>query len=338
MDFQLGQGTLMDDEDFLVRLKIASRVATACNLKAAGLHFNKKTSTAAIAKTAEVAKSDFVSSAKDFIKFLLAGVLQHTEFTSDLIKGLAAFDPFILFQRPMEVALRHFDYLYSTFQLRSWVSASNESACRDEYVALLDYLRANHSTEFVSTSHPPDLIDFFMGLDFLQTHDHICYLFKLSCLCITSVNPEYPPVSFGKIDTRGLQSRLADVILPCQSYLTSVPDSLLACCTESRLETFCHLSTSFGQSGFAADYDPWTFVDGFGRSAIYKTLVASHRSVLAGSDFHFRSPTLPDVSSVQDAPAVKLPSENKRRRMKRSCSRSRSSSVIEESPAGGSKT
>ena len=177
-----------------------------------------------------------------------------------------------------------------------------------------------------------------MGLDFLQTHDHICYLFKLSCLCITSVSPEYPPVSFGKIDTRGLQSRLADVILPCQSYLTSVPDSLLACCTESRLEKFCHLSTSFGQSGFAVDYDPWTFVDGFGRSAIYKTLVASHRSVLAGSDFHFRSPTLPDVSSVQDAPAVKLPSENKRRRMKRSCSRSRSSSVIEESPAGGSKT
>ena len=66
----------------------------------------------------------------------------------------------------MEVALRHFDYLYSTFQLRSWVSASNESACRDEYVALLDYLRANHSIEFVSTSHPPDLIDFFYGLSF----------------------------------------------------------------------------------------------------------------------------------------------------------------------------
>ena len=76
----------MDDEDFLVRLKIASRVDTACNLKAAGLHFNKKSSTAAIAKTAEAAMSDFVSSAKDFIKFLLVGVLQHTELTSDLIK------------------------------------------------------------------------------------------------------------------------------------------------------------------------------------------------------------------------------------------------------------
>ena len=128
----------MSDEDFLVRLKIASKVTTASNLKAAGLHFNKKSSNAAINKTAESAKSDFVGSARDFIKFLLSGVLQHTELGSDLIKGLAAFDPHILFRRPVEVALRQFDYLHSTFQLRSWVSASNESVCRDEYVALLD--------------------------------------------------------------------------------------------------------------------------------------------------------------------------------------------------------
>ena len=177
-----------------------------------------------------------------------------------------------------------------------------------------------------------------MGLEFLHTHEHLCYLFKLSCLCITSVSPEYPPVSLGKIDTKGLQSRLADVILPCQSYLSTVPDSLVACCSESRLEKFFELSSTFGQTAFTADYDPWTFVDSFGRSAIYKTLVTSYRSVLAGSEFHFRSPTFADTSSVPDAPAVRPPSDSKRRRMEKSCSRGRASSVLGESSAGGSKS
>ena len=172
---------------------------------------------AAIDRTAETAKSDFVTSAKDYIKYLLSELLQYAGLSSDLIKGLAAFDPYILFKRPVEVALRHFYQLFSTFQLRSWVSASNEPVCRDEYVALLDHLRANYSSDFCSTGNPPDLIDFFMELEFLQTHEHICYLFKLSCLCLTSVSPQYPPVSMGRIDTSGLQSRIADMVLHCQS-------------------------------------------------------------------------------------------------------------------------
>ena len=187
----------MDDEDFLIRLKIVSRVAAASNLKAAGLHFNKNSSKAAIDKTAETAKSDFVTSAKDYIKFLLSGILQHTGLSSDLIKELAAFDPYILFKRPVEIALRHFDRLFSTFQLRPCVSASNEPVCRDEYVALVGHLRTNYSSEFSSTSNPPDLIDFFMDLEFLQTHEHICYLFKLSCLCLTSVSPPMSSSVYG---------------------------------------------------------------------------------------------------------------------------------------------
>ena len=94
-------------------------------------------------------------------------------------------------------------------------------------MALLDHLHANYSSEFSSSSESPDLIDFFMELEFLQSHEHICYLFKLSCLCLTSVSPQNPPVFMGKIDTRGLRSRVADMVLPCQSYWLAVPDSWL---------------------------------------------------------------------------------------------------------------
>ena len=217
LDFRTSDGKFMKVDEFLVRLKMTNKVAAASNLKAAGLHFNKKSSKAVIDKTADSAKSDFITSAKKYIEHLLRAVLQHTGLSSDIVKGLAAFDPYIMMKRPTEVALRHFGILYSTFQLRSWVTGPTEAACRDEYLALLDYVRTYHYSNPSLTNEKVDLIEFLMGLDFLQTHGHVCYLFKLSCLCLTSVSPRYPSVVVGKVDTQGLQSRIADVVLPCQS-------------------------------------------------------------------------------------------------------------------------
>ena len=53
-------------------------------------------------------------------------VLRQAGLCSNLVRGLAAFDPYIMVKRPTEVALRHFDLLYRTFQLRSWVSSAND--------------------------------------------------------------------------------------------------------------------------------------------------------------------------------------------------------------------
>ena len=226
LDFRVSDGKFLEDGEFLIRLNMTNKVTAASNLKAAGLHFNKKSSKAAIDKTAETAKADFANSAKKYIEYLLGAVLQHPGFSSDPIKGLAAFDPYLMMKRPTEVALRHFGILYSTFQLRSWVTAANEALCRDQYLALLDYLRTNHGSDPSLALESLDLIDFLMGLEFLQSNEHIFHLFKLCCLCLTSVSPQYPSVFMGNIDTTDFQSRVADVILPCQSYLSEVTDSL----------------------------------------------------------------------------------------------------------------
>ena len=246
----------MDPDEFLIRLKMVHKVTSASNLKAAGLHFNKKSSKAAISATAETAKSDFISAAMKYNEFVLGEVLRHTGLSSDIVKCLAAFEPFIVLKRPVEVALRHFDTLFSTFQLRSWVSLSNEAVFRDEYVGLLDHLRTSHSSSFDLPDSSPDLIDFLMGLDFFQTHEYVSYLFRLCCLCVTSVSPQYPAVTMGKIDTTVLRSRMADVIFPCQSYLSEVPGSLVFCSSEASFDKFSLLSTSFGQTGASSDYDP----------------------------------------------------------------------------------
>ena len=222
---------------------------------------------------------------------------------------MAAFDPFILFKRPSEVGLRHFDLLYATFQHRSWVTADNEGACREEYIALLDHLRVNYPSDFDLLENSKDLIDCLMGLDFFQTHEHLLYLFKLCCLCLTSSSPQYPPVLFGSVDTTGYRGRFTDLILPCQSYLSAVPGSITSCVTDANLDKFSRLSASFEQSAFAADYDPWTYVDVFGRSRIYKSMLTSYKLVTSISVA--RSVRLEErsVSSVPDESALTFPSK-----------------------------
>ena len=61
-----------------------------------------------------------------------------------------------------------------------------------------------------------------------------------------------------------------------------------------------------------------------------------HRSTLSGPSAKTKGPAKPDISSVEDVPAVKPPSDSKRRRMERGSSQSRSSSVAGESTASSS--
>ena len=131
LDFRTSEGSFMEDDEFLIRLKTANKVTAASNLKAAGLHFNKKSSKAAIDITAEAARTDFITSAKRFIEYLLGVVLQHTGLRADIIKGLSAFDPQIMLKRHTEVALRHCGILYSTFQLRSLVFGSKRGLLQE---------------------------------------------------------------------------------------------------------------------------------------------------------------------------------------------------------------
>ena len=239
-----------------------------------------------------------------------------------------------MFNRPIEVDLRHFDLLYSTFRLRFWVTEANESACRDQYTELLDHLRIRYGIDYDLFNSSSDLIDFLIGLEFLQFRDHLLYLLKLCCLCITAPSPDYPDVVAGKISTVGRHDRFTDLILPCQSYMAGVSGSSTLCSDDSSLAKFSLLSASFGQSAFSPGFDPWTYVDNFGRSRIYKSLLSSYRTALASPE---KVPARSGVDdSVADESALKPPSSNKRRRLEKSGFRSSTSSVAGESAPGTS--
>ena len=217
----------MPVEEFLTRLQMTNKVTRACKLKAEGIHSGKKADKSLVQKSASTMKTEFVRDGQAYLQHLIGKVLRQAGPSSNIVKGLAAFDPFIMLRRPTEVALRHFDVLYSTFLLRSWVTASNGSACRDEYVGLIDHLHNNYAPDFDVTQHFRDLIDFLMSLEYMQNHVHLVHLFKLCCLCATSCSPDYPIVSMGTLSTTGFQSRSTDIVLPAQSYLSGVSESLL---------------------------------------------------------------------------------------------------------------
>ena len=226
LGFQVSEGTIMAPEEFFIQLQMSKKVSTACKRKSEGVHSGKRSERFLIQKTADTIKSEFVQDMLSYVQHLTSEVLRQTELSSKFIKGLAAFDLHIMFKRPLEVALRHFDVLFSTFQCRSWISASNDSSYRHQYVELLDHLRAKYSTIPEVTDAAEDLIDFLMKLDILKAREHLLYLFKLRCLCVISASPTYPDVKVGSIDTSGLWDRFIHIVLPIQSYLSGVPGSV----------------------------------------------------------------------------------------------------------------
>ena len=318
----------MSVEEFLIRQKLTSKVNTASKQKSEGIHSGTEATPATIQKTADTVKTNFVTSALQYIGYLLDVTLRQSGLNSDIVKGLAAFDPFILHKRPVEVALRHFEALFTTFLLRSWVTSSDESVYRTEYLELLDHLRDTYPADFNFTETSRDLIEFLVNLEFLRDRPRLLYLFKLSCLCLTNSSPTLPGIILGTINTSDFKGRFTDVALPVQSYLASVSDSVAHCSSDDSMSKFSVLSVDFGRTAFSSDYDPWSFVDSFGRSRIYKSLLTSYKSASVAPVTTVRTvEETASSSALSKQPALDIPSCTKRKRSGSAGSKSTTSSV-----------
>ena len=124
------------------------------------------------------------------------------------------------------------------------------------------------------------------------------------------------------------------MVLPCQSYMAQVSGSVSHSSDDVNLEKFSLLSASFGWTAFSPTFDPWDYVDSFGRPKIYKYLQSSYRVVLSRpKKSSIRSET---DDSVVDESALKPPTDTKSRRLERSASRSATSSVVADPVTGSS--
>ena len=79
-------------------------------------------------------------------------------------------------------------------------------------------------------------------------------------------------MKFNFIRTDEPSSRLADVILPVQSYFKIVPDGIALLSSSASVTKFLSLEATFGDGALRDSYDPWSEIDLFGRARILAQL------------------------------------------------------------------
>ena len=177
-----------------------------------------------------------------------------------------------------------------------------------------------------------------MSLEFLHDRPRLLYLFKLCCLCLKTSSPTLPAVVIGDINTSEFKGRFTDVALPSQSYMIGVPDSVAHCSSDDSMAKFSLLSVDFGRAAFANDYDPWAFVDSFGRSRIYESLLSSYKAASVAPSASVRTvEETASSSALSKQPALEFPSSTKRTRSGSAGTRPTTSSVKGVSKQGPSK-
>ena len=267
--------------DFLQRLRLDTKVDTVMRHQAAQDLSDQRSDRARVEKHADALKTEFCTKARNYLLFLIEAMRRHVTMTTNNVRGMACFDPQVMLSLPLEFADRCFTDLFRGFKLRGWFSGRNEQLCRDEYLGFLTDLRASGITLAGSQDVIYDVVSFLVDFAPLKSRPHIYYLFRLSCLCLTDVSKDLPTVTFGQIDSSNLQCPIVNVILPVQSFLANLPNSVEVCSTESSLVEFQRLCVDYGSEGLLANRDPWKEVDFFGRDRIHKSLSACHKVVLA---------------------------------------------------------
>ena len=258
--------------DFIARSKLDQRLNTACKIKAEKELSDKKINRANLPKLVKESKEEFGRLGRSYVAYLFHAVQSNLQLTSDIVKGMGAFDLDIMFRSPLSQALYCFKQLFRSFQLRGYYQADDESICTEEYLSFLDELRK----EFPDLDQPriiiTDAVSFISGHVTLQSRPHLARIFRLCCLCLDQNFNAMPAVKFGSVRTDDPKSKLIDTILPVQSYFINVGRSIDALTTDSSIAEFLAFEPSFGDSAFSDTYSPWDGMDLFDRAKILSTL------------------------------------------------------------------
>ena len=88
--------------------------------------------------------------------------------------------------------------------------------------------------------------------------------------------PLLPPIRFYDVDSHMPKCKLADVLLPAQSFLARVPESIPICTKDESLAKFRELEDQINTGNVAGN--PWSHVNIFGKAGFYTILCQVHKS------------------------------------------------------------
>ena len=257
------------------RLKLKENLDAACLARVKKIFSEKQLTPEVTEAAVEATRDDFATKARGYLVHLLKVFLADISFNAGIVRGLGSFDPVALLSLPLEQATYCFSAIYRSFSLRGWFENSPEADARDEYVDFVEYLCQANSGAKDTPEVFTDMVAFLMGMPELKLRKHLFYIFQLSCLCLTSKLPELPAIKFSGVDCNDPRSKLFDVIMPAQSYLANVANSVAVCTSEASPGTFKDLEFRFSSGNVPGD--PWSHVDSFGEANLHKTLIEVYK-------------------------------------------------------------
>ena len=278
LDLDLNTCSKLTPAQFLTKARITDQVSQASKHKAERDLSETKGSRDAIDKLSSSLHDHFANAGRNYVIFLLESVLKHVNLSSELVKGMASFDPQVLFILPESLGMSLFQILVRGFISRRWIREADEQLYLDEYASFVKDLRKENVG--IVTSLIYNIVNYLVAHPSLQFRQYLTHIFKLACLCLTSCSAETPVVRFGSINSTSLSCKLGEVIYPVHSYAATVPGCVEVCTSTEALAEFSALDTKFGCRGFANTYDPWTSVDWFGRTSLLRRLEESYTSIL----------------------------------------------------------
>ena len=309
LDLDISKAPALSATVFLNRTKFGAKLDRACKLKAEVEQHEMKGEKQPISELKEKAKEEFGRLARSYVTHLFKETRSHFNFTTIIAQGLGSFDLEILLKLPLVLATKCYGHLFTTFRLRGYFTAEQESQAHEEYVSFVDELRVTFAEFDQPTLLVPDTVKFLMEQTTLRSRPLLLRSFKLACLCLDEPFRVMPPVKFGSINTDNQVSQLIDIVLPVQSYFSNVTGSIDAVTSESSISDFIEMETTFGRSVLSGTYDPWSGLDNFGEADIISKLDPEdkYQNKIAKA-------TVSQSTGVQQSPStMKYPKKNVRR-------------------------
>ena len=212
----LSVGSMPEPSDWeaLTKLDIAKCTKIPSAEFGVGSDFRRELSIVKAAQT-----SDFLIEARDFYCDFLANFLTSTRHIIVFSKGLAAFDPGLLFREDLDLAYECFSCLYGTFQQRGWLKASERPSALSEYNCFVRELRSSYVDASGSSLPIVDVVSVFPSLPCLVSKPLLSRIFRLTCLCLPlkGLVPEVPSLGLNALDLSPEAGR--NLIQPLYSFI-----------------------------------------------------------------------------------------------------------------------
>ena len=125
--------------------------------------------------------SKFVEQSLAFCKAFCTVLLTHEIVTSDLMRGLSAFDPAVMLDGPEQNYVGAIECLSSYFVSKGWLTASNKVTCVSEYRAFTVKLR------LVENIPRDGWIQYLVSHYEMQCRPSLLQVFRFACLCLPPV-------------------------------------------------------------------------------------------------------------------------------------------------------